>query len=130
MDFKLMLLNGVLKTIGRAHPEYANVIDTVIKHEDKADEIIDVIKNAAAEGAPAVEAARAAAPNLEKAIRSLVSAFAGHAPTAAAAAEHIDLGTENALRDLAGADHVDMDQQRKWMDDTTANLRDSQAGGG
>lgn len=130
MDFKLMLLNGALNAIARAHPEYAGVIRTVIEHEDKADEIVAVIKAAVAEGAPAFEAARAAAPKLEAAVRQLAATMPGYAPTPAAAEQKIHTSTENILRGMAGIGHMDPEAEQRWMDNTTANLRDSQAGGG
>lgn len=130
MNFKLTLLNGLLNTIASAHPEYASVIKTVIAHEDKADEIVDVIRNAVSEGSSAIAAARQAAPNLEAAVRKLVSSLPGHAVTAAAAADQIETGVENVLRNLGGLPHMTPDQERDWMDKTTARLNDSQAGGG
>lgn len=129
MDFKLILLNGLLNTIARVHPEYAGVIKTVIEHEDQADEIVDVIRNAVAEGAPAIEAARAAAPNLEAAVRRLVASMPGHAPTAAAAAQQIEAGTENVLRNLGGIPHMTPEQERDWMGKTTASVGDPRMGG-
>lgn len=119
MDFKLMLLNGFLKTLARQHPEWATAINLVIANEDKADELVAVVSAAVKEGGSAIEAARKAAPELEQAVRNLAATFPGHAPTAQAAELQVEKHTENALRDIAGVGHMDPEAERRWMDSTT-----------
>lgn len=97
-------------------------------HPEETAKVIPVIQNLGEAGS-ALAAAEQAAPNLTAAIKGALGADPLPFMSPKAVAQNLKR-PENLLRSLAGVGHMTPDQERLWMDATTRNLSDSQAGGG
>ena len=121
MSFQLTLLNGGLNILASLYPKAAPFIATLQKYEPMIERAAPVIAAAAAEGGSAFEAAKAAAPNLAKALSDLVSSV-GATLTKGNEAIHI----ENFTRGLVGIGKMTPEEEQAWMERATPHNNPSQ----
>lgn len=123
-SFKLNLLNGVLNTIASFHPEYRVAIGTIIHNEPLIEKLGPVVAAGIKEGPGAVTAIQASAPELIKAIRSLVATgtrLAGRpgdplpSPLPGPTQRAVDVHVENVTRSLFGLSGMSVEEQNAWM---------------
>lgn len=123
-SFKMNLLNGILNSIASFHPEYKAAIGAIIRYEPLLEKLGPVVTAGIKEGPGAVAVIQASAPELIKAIRSLVATGIGLAgksgdsppgPTQRAQDVHV----ENVARSLFGFGGMSVEEQTRWMNSTT-----------
>lgn len=125
-----LLVDGLLKTIAAFHPEYAPMIDFVIKHEDQIEKLAPIAAAAEKEGPGAFAAAEEHAPELAAAIRNLVDSIPGTASNAAEAQAKIAKHREIVTRHMVGAAQTESTGTTSWMvDDNPTTSTDSRVGG-
>lgn len=106
-----MLVDGLLKTIAMLHPEYASAINFFITHEDEFEKLAPIADAAVKEGPGAFAAAEEHAPELAKAIRSLVDSVPGTAATPEEAHATLAKNREIVTQHLTGIKKTDQDDE-------------------
>lgn len=115
------LANGGLSLLEMFWPQAIPIIEIVKKATPYIGVIAPAVQAAVAEGKPAFDAAKAAAPQFTKAISDLVA----HTGTPVTAA-HL----ENAARVMGGMHKMTPDEERAWMDRASPISDDSRSGSG
>ncbi len=112
------VLDGLLALAAFAFPAAGPAISIIKMAAPYIIAAAPVIKAAVTEGIPAFEAAKAAAPELTRAIKD----FAAMIPTAS----HPDLHLENVSRVIFGIPHMTPEEEKAWMDRATPGNDPSQ----
>lgn len=121
------VLSGALGLISLIYPSAGPVVAVVEKAAPYIDAALPVVQAAIKEGPGAFAAVKDAAPELADAIKQL----AAHISVSPAnLGGDADVVIENVTRALFGFKQMTPEQERAWMDSTTAWLSDSQAGSG
>lgn len=130
MSIQGCLLNGAISAIETFHPELTPILSAIMKYEPELERLEPVILAAVKEGPGAFAAAEEHAPELAAAIRHFVASKPGTAPSPAASAAQVATASENFTRKMFGLNLMNPDEERAWMDGTTPNVGNSQAGSG
>lgn len=120
MSFQKMIVDGLLREVARLHPGYAPIIEFALEHEDQIEKLGPVIAAGVEEGPGAFAAAEKAAPDLAKAIRDFASSVPGTAASPAHADAAIAAHAENVTRQIVGLHKMSPEEEREWMDRTSA----------
>ena len=126
MPITKSLADGLLKTVGFLHPQYAPLIDFLEAHEDALVAAGPVITEAAKEGPGALAAAEQAAPGLTEAIKHFIES----SPIATYQPKVAEMHAENITRRIVGAPVLTEDQEQAWIDHASPISQDSRSGSG
>ncbi len=120
------VLQGVLGLISIAYPPAAPIITIIEKAAPYIAAAEPVIAAAISEGPSAFAAVKAQAPQLAVAIQQISDHFQSMGKTFA---DTSDGHVENVTRAIFRLPQMTAEQERQWMDSTTANTQDSRFGG-
>lgn len=121
MDPSTLISLG-LSVLPLIYPPAAPIAAIIVKFMPAIIAAIPAIKQAVADGESAFEAAKTASPDF--------SDFVGHiSPHVGSAISTTAAHPENIARIFAGLPHMTPDEERQWMDSTTAHVNDPRMGG-